>query len=69
MQSKQLRSNPFFWLVRGVMTKHITQAEATQYTDWYIGLGILNEGPPYPHSLRRLWAKLWIPLGIERGKR
>lgn len=46
----------------------ITQAEYQQYRDWYIGLTMLN-GQTDNLITHRLWARLWLPLGIERGER
>lgn len=45
---------------------YITQAEYRQYRDFYLGLKMLNGQTDSP-STRRLWAGLWLPLGIERA--
>jgi len=61
---------PFYKLFQTLATRRITQAEFDQYMDWYLGLNMLS--PPGPGQCsdnlitRRLWAGLWLPLGIER---
>ncbi len=51
-------------LLQGFATGHVTRAELDQHIDFYHGLENLTPG----HSpiTQRLWAGLWLPLGIER---
>lgn len=69
-----VHGNTTLKLTRARTAGNITQAEYRQYRDWYIGLIMLNsQTPPEVGQTdnfitRRLWAGLWIPLGIELHK-
>ena len=54
-------------LAQARATRHVTQEEYHQHRDWYLGLTMLN-GKTDNFITRRLWAGLWLPLGIEPHK-
>ena len=43
----------------------ISPAEYQQYRDFYLGLAFLD-GRNDNFITRRLWARLWLPLGLEK---
>ena len=45
----------------------ISPEEYRQHRDFYLGLVFLD-GRANNFITRRLWAGLWLPLGLEKGK-
>ena len=54
-------------LFRARVGGSITPEEYRQYRDFHLGLVFLD-GQNSNFITRRLWAGLWLPLGLEKGK-
>ena len=54
-------------LFRARADGNISPEEYRQHRDFYLGLAFLD-GRNSNFITRRLWAGLWLPLGLEKGK-